>query len=48
MHKEYGYKPNFWEDPDYAIPDESDLNPVLCQERKVKDDGKEGKTGTQK
>lgn len=41
------YKPNYWEDPDYAIPDESDLNPILRKERKVNDEQK-GKAGTQK
>lgn len=34
------YKPNFWEDPDYAIPDESDLNPVLRQEQEKSYDKK--------
>lgn len=22
------FRPNYWADPDYAIPDESDLNPL--------------------
>lgn len=22
------FRPDYWADPDYAIPDESDLNPV--------------------
>ena len=32
---EDGFRPDYWADPDYNIPDESDLNPYT---RKVKEE----------
>ena len=32
---EDGFRPDYWADPDYNIPDESDLNPYS---RKVKEE----------
>jgi hypothetical protein len=26
-------RPSYWEDPDYDIPDESDLNPLTLREK---------------
>ena len=32
--RESDFRPDYWENSDYAIPDESDLNPLTREERR--------------